>query len=145
MAAGLPNLALVALCTAIGRSEILDPVFRFVEDVAARNPVVEVAVVACLITIAVSSLAGSILVRAAAPLAPAALWGFADLLFRLVFRLMFFGVVPLTTVLLVLRWFVLHLITIYLSLWGAILYNGFTYSEVNRMQNNATRMAIKSI
>ncbi|CAO2179893.1 unnamed protein product [Urochloa humidicola] len=36
---------------------------------------------------------------------------------------------------------VLHLITFYLPLWGAILYNGFTYYEVNRMLNNATRMA----
>ncbi|TVU12197.1 hypothetical protein EJB05_45830, partial [Eragrostis curvula] len=37
---------------------------------------------------------------------------------------------------------VLHLITFYLPLWGAILYNGFTYYEVNRMLNNATRMAV---
>lgn len=36
---------------------------------------------------------------------------------------------------------VLHLITFYLPLWGAILYNGFTYYEVNRMLNNATQMA----
>ncbi|AQK82998.1 G-protein coupled receptor 1 [Zea mays] len=37
--------------------------------------------------------------------------------------------------------YVLHLITFYLPLWGAILYNGFTYYEVNRMLNNATQMA----
>ncbi|CAN6198421.1 unnamed protein product [Urochloa humidicola] len=36
---------------------------------------------------------------------------------------------------------VLHLITFYLPLWGAILYNGFTYYEVNCMLNNATWMA----
>ncbi|XP_048546498.1 G-protein coupled receptor 1 [Triticum urartu] len=37
---------------------------------------------------------------------------------------------------------ILHLITFYLPLWGAILYNGFTYYQVNRMLNNATRMAV---
>ncbi|KAL6861189.1 hypothetical protein ACP4OV_016889 [Aristida adscensionis] len=37
---------------------------------------------------------------------------------------------------------ILHLITFYLPLWGAILYNGFTYYEVNRMLNNATRVSI---
>ncbi|KQK19126.1 hypothetical protein BRADI_1g46520v3 [Brachypodium distachyon] len=37
---------------------------------------------------------------------------------------------------------ILHLVTFYLPLWGAILYNGFTYYQVNRMLNNATRMAV---
>jgi len=40
---------------------------------------------------------------------------------------------------------VLHLITFYLPLWGAILYNGFTYYEVNRMLNNATRVSTLSL
>ncbi|KAF3336225.1 G-protein coupled receptor 1 [Carex littledalei] len=35
-----------------------------------------------------------------------------------------------------------HLITFYGPLWSAILYNGFTYYQVNRMLNNATRMAV---
>ncbi|CAI0626041.1 unnamed protein product [Linum tenue] len=34
-----------------------------------------------------------------------------------------------------------HFITFYVPLWGAILYNGFTYFQVIRMLNNATRMA----
>lgn len=34
-----------------------------------------------------------------------------------------------------------HFVTFYLPLWGAILYNGFTYWQVIRMLNNATRMA----
>ncbi|CAK7327471.1 unnamed protein product [Dovyalis caffra] len=33
-------------------------------------------------------------------------------------------------------------ITFYAPLWGAILYNGFTYFQVIRMLNNATRMAV---
>ncbi|XP_061985014.1 G-protein coupled receptor 1 [Populus nigra] len=33
-------------------------------------------------------------------------------------------------------------ITFYAPLWGAILYNGFTYYQVIRMLNNATRMAV---
>lgn len=37
---------------------------------------------------------------------------------------------------------VTHFITFYAPLWGAILYNGFTYYQVNRMLNNATRMAV---
>ncbi|XP_020110761.1 G-protein coupled receptor 1 [Ananas comosus] len=37
---------------------------------------------------------------------------------------------------------VAHLITFYGPLWGAILYNGFTYFQVNRMLNNATKMAV---
>uniref|UniRef100_A0A0D9WMZ4 G-protein coupled receptors family 2 profile 2 domain-containing protein n=1 Tax=Leersia perrieri TaxID=77586 RepID=A0A0D9WMZ4_9ORYZ len=37
---------------------------------------------------------------------------------------------------------VLHLVTFYLPLWGAILYNGYTYFQVNHMINNATRMAV---
>ncbi|XP_020571342.1 G-protein coupled receptor 1 isoform X1 [Phalaenopsis equestris] len=37
---------------------------------------------------------------------------------------------------------VVHLITFYTPLWGAILYNGFTYYQVNRMLSNATRMAV---
>jgi len=36
---------------------------------------------------------------------------------------------------------VLQFITFYAPLWGAILFNGFTYFQVNRMLNNATRMA----
>ncbi|KAB1219864.1 G-protein coupled receptor 1 [Morella rubra] len=35
-----------------------------------------------------------------------------------------------------------HFITFYIPLWGAILYNGFTYFQVIRMLNNATRMAV---
>ncbi|KAM3711197.1 hypothetical protein ACB098_01G091200 [Castanea mollissima] len=35
----------------------------------------------------------------------------------------------------------IHFITFYIPLWGAILYNGFTYFQVIRMLNNATRMA----
>ncbi|KAL6212217.1 hypothetical protein ACLB2K_017438 [Fragaria x ananassa] len=35
----------------------------------------------------------------------------------------------------------LHFITFYMLLWGAILYNGFTYFQVIRMLNNARRMA----
>ncbi|KAJ4721880.1 G-protein-coupled receptor 1 [Melia azedarach] len=35
-----------------------------------------------------------------------------------------------------------HFITFYAPLWGAILYNGFTYFQVIRMLNNATRMAV---
>ncbi|CAI0467675.1 unnamed protein product [Linum tenue] len=33
-----------------------------------------------------------------------------------------------------------HFITFYVPLWGAILYNGFTYFKVIRMLNNATRV-----
>ncbi|KAF2310354.1 hypothetical protein GH714_007951 [Hevea brasiliensis] len=36
----------------------------------------------------------------------------------------------------------IHFITFYAPLWGAILYNGFTYFQVIRMLNNATRMAV---
>ncbi|XP_054799215.1 G-protein coupled receptor 1 [Prosopis cineraria] len=36
----------------------------------------------------------------------------------------------------------IHFITFYMPLWGAILYNGFTYFQVIRMLNNATRMAV---
>uniref|UniRef100_A0A0D6R682 G-protein coupled receptors family 2 profile 2 domain-containing protein n=1 Tax=Araucaria cunninghamii TaxID=56994 RepID=A0A0D6R682_ARACU len=36
---------------------------------------------------------------------------------------------------------VLQFITFYAPLWGAILFNGFTYFQVIRMLNNATRMA----
>ncbi|XP_052107339.1 G-protein coupled receptor 1 isoform X3 [Arachis duranensis] len=36
----------------------------------------------------------------------------------------------------------IHLLTFYMPLWGAILYNGFTYFQVIRMLNNATRMAV---
>ncbi|CAL5206240.1 unnamed protein product [Lathyrus oleraceus] len=36
----------------------------------------------------------------------------------------------------------IHFITFYMPLWGAILYNGFTYMQVIRMLNNATRMAV---
>ncbi|KAG6608331.1 G-protein coupled receptor 1, partial [Cucurbita argyrosperma subsp. sororia] len=35
-----------------------------------------------------------------------------------------------------------HFITFYMPLWGAILYNGFTYLQVIRMLDNATRMAV---
>lgn len=35
---------------------------------------------------------------------------------------------------------VLQFITFYAPLWGAILFNGFTYFQVNRMLNNATRV-----
>ncbi|KAL5782805.1 hypothetical protein ACOSP7_007834 [Xanthoceras sorbifolium] len=35
-----------------------------------------------------------------------------------------------------------HFLTFYAPLWGAILYNGFTYFQVIRMLNNATRMAV---
>ncbi|GLT66514.1 hypothetical protein SLA2020_388740 [Shorea laevis] len=42
----------------------------------------------------------------------------------------------------VIRSFAIHLITFYMPLWGAILYNGFTYFQVIRMLNNATRMAV---
>ncbi|QCD99270.1 G protein-coupled receptor [Vigna unguiculata] len=35
-----------------------------------------------------------------------------------------------------------HFVTFYMPLWGAILYNGFTYFQVIRMLNNATRMAV---
>ncbi|CAI0626081.1 unnamed protein product [Linum tenue] len=35
-----------------------------------------------------------------------------------------------------------HFITFYVPLWGAILYNGFTYFQVIRMLNNATRVGI---
>ncbi|XP_010693024.2 G-protein coupled receptor 1 isoform X1 [Beta vulgaris subsp. vulgaris] len=34
-----------------------------------------------------------------------------------------------------------HFVTFYAPLWGAILYNGFTYLQVIRMLKNATRMA----
>ncbi|KAG0469536.1 hypothetical protein HPP92_016236 [Vanilla planifolia] len=37
---------------------------------------------------------------------------------------------------------VAHVITFYAPLWGAILYNGFTYYQVTRMLSNATRMAV---
>lgn len=37
---------------------------------------------------------------------------------------------------------VLQFITFYAPLWGAILFNGFTYFQVNRMLNNATRIAV---
>ncbi|KAH6790814.1 G-protein-coupled receptor 1 [Perilla frutescens var. frutescens] len=37
---------------------------------------------------------------------------------------------------------VVHFITFYAPLWGAILFNGFTYFQVIRMLNNATRMAV---
>ncbi|XP_061374942.1 G-protein coupled receptor 1-like isoform X2 [Gastrolobium bilobum] len=36
----------------------------------------------------------------------------------------------------------MHFVTFYVPLWGAILYNGFTYFQVIRMLNNATRMAV---
>lgn len=35
---------------------------------------------------------------------------------------------------------VVHFITFYAPLWGAILFNGFTYFQVIRMLNNATRV-----
>ncbi|KAJ7966346.1 G-protein-coupled receptor 1 [Quillaja saponaria] len=35
-----------------------------------------------------------------------------------------------------------HLVTFYVPLWGAILYNGYTYFQVICMLNNATRMAV---
>ena len=37
---------------------------------------------------------------------------------------------------------VIHFITFYIPLWGAILYNGFTYLQVTRMLNNATRVCL---
>ncbi|XP_011625321.1 G-protein coupled receptor 1 [Amborella trichopoda] len=37
---------------------------------------------------------------------------------------------------------VVQLLTFYTPLWGAILFNGFTYFQVIRMLNNATRMAV---
>ncbi|XP_039125622.1 G-protein coupled receptor 1 [Dioscorea cayenensis subsp. rotundata] len=37
---------------------------------------------------------------------------------------------------------VAHFMTFYAVLWGAILYNGFTYFQVIRMLNNARRMAV---
>ncbi|KAK6129555.1 hypothetical protein DH2020_036713 [Rehmannia glutinosa] len=37
---------------------------------------------------------------------------------------------------------VVHFITFYAPLWGAILFNGITYFQVIRMLNNATRMAV---
>ncbi|XP_020571344.1 G-protein coupled receptor 1 isoform X3 [Phalaenopsis equestris] len=40
---------------------------------------------------------------------------------------------------------VVHLITFYTPLWGAILYNGFTYYQVNRMLSNATRIALTGL
>ncbi|GMN63315.1 hypothetical protein TIFTF001_032399 [Ficus carica] len=40
------------------------------------------------------------------------------------------------------RHVVVHFITFYIPLWAAILYNGFTYFQVIRMLNNATRMAV---
>ena len=36
----------------------------------------------------------------------------------------------------------IHFVTFYAPLWGAILYNGFTYFQVIRMLNNATRVCI---
>ena len=36
-----------------------------------------------------------------------------------------------------------HFVTFYLPLWGAILYNGFTYFQVIRMLNNATRVGVR--
>lgn len=35
-----------------------------------------------------------------------------------------------------------HFVTFYAPLWGAILFNGITYFQVIRMLNNATRMAV---
>jgi hypothetical protein len=35
-----------------------------------------------------------------------------------------------------------HFLTFYAPLWGAILYNGFTYFQVIRMLRNARRMAV---
>ncbi|XP_026431122.1 G-protein coupled receptor 1-like [Papaver somniferum] len=37
---------------------------------------------------------------------------------------------------------VVHFLTFYGPLWGAILFNGFTYFQVIRMLNNAARMAV---
>lgn len=37
---------------------------------------------------------------------------------------------------------VVHFVTFYAPLWGAILYNGLTYLQVIRMLKNATRMAV---
>lgn len=37
---------------------------------------------------------------------------------------------------------VVHFITFYVPLWGAILFNGFTYFQVIRMLNNATRVCL---
>ncbi|XP_057957755.1 G-protein coupled receptor 1 [Malania oleifera] len=37
---------------------------------------------------------------------------------------------------------VVHFMTFYAPLWGAILFNGVTYFQVIRMLNNATRMAV---
>ncbi|KAK2965576.1 hypothetical protein RJ640_018742 [Escallonia rubra] len=37
---------------------------------------------------------------------------------------------------------VVHFITFYAPLWGAIIFNGVTYFQVIRMLNNATRMAV---
>ncbi|XP_077236375.1 G-protein coupled receptor 1-like [Tasmannia lanceolata] len=37
---------------------------------------------------------------------------------------------------------VVHFVTFYAPLWSAILFNGFTYFQVIRMLNNATRMAV---
>ncbi|XP_068659629.1 G-protein coupled receptor 1 [Aristolochia californica] len=37
---------------------------------------------------------------------------------------------------------VIHFMTFYAPLWGAILFNGVTYFQVIRMINNATRMAV---
>ncbi|KAK6927206.1 hypothetical protein RJ641_005797, partial [Dillenia turbinata] len=37
---------------------------------------------------------------------------------------------------------VVHFVTFYAPLWGAILFNGFTYFQVIQMLNNATRMAV---
>ncbi|RZC85404.1 hypothetical protein C5167_041587 [Papaver somniferum] len=39
-------------------------------------------------------------------------------------------------------WWVVHFLTFYGPLWGAILFNGFTYFQVIRMLNNAARMAV---
>lgn len=36
---------------------------------------------------------------------------------------------------------VIHFITFYMPLWGAILFNGLTYFQVIRMLNNATRVS----
>lgn len=37
---------------------------------------------------------------------------------------------------------VVHFVTFYVPLWGAIIFNGVTYFQVIRMLNNATRMAV---
>ncbi|KAL6968859.1 glycolytic proteins transcriptional activator gcr1 [Sarracenia purpurea var. burkii] len=37
---------------------------------------------------------------------------------------------------------VVHFITFYVPLWGAIIFNGVTYFQVIRMLNNATRMLV---